>query len=254
MSTAAGRPFRVTTIRSCSRSTRSTNSEKRSLTLRSESVAIVTIVPRLASLHSVPPRQTQITQYSISGCVICGYQCIVRAVRTETYDRLAEAESDQQLTTGEAASILNSSRQHVVDLCDRGDLSYTTIGRHRRIRRADIEAVRTRTQRMTRDQLRSRWLSHAIAGKLVADPMSVLSHARSNLERMRTTHARGQNVKWLDEWDLLLKGGVESILDALTSPSPRSRELRQNSPFAGVLNDLDRQQVLRAFSQVLHVR
>jgi len=48
INTAAGRPFRVTTMRSCSRSTRSTNSENRSFTFRRESVVMVTIVPRLA--------------------------------------------------------------------------------------------------------------------------------------------------------------------------------------------------------------
>ena len=48
--TAAGRPLRVTTIRSCSRSTRSTNSENRSFTLRSESTVMATIVPRVPPL------------------------------------------------------------------------------------------------------------------------------------------------------------------------------------------------------------
>ena len=46
MSTIAGRPLRVTTTRSCSRSTRSTYSEKRSFTVRSASVVMATTVPR----------------------------------------------------------------------------------------------------------------------------------------------------------------------------------------------------------------
>lgn len=61
-------------------------------------------------------------------------------------------------TTGEAALILNSSRQHVVDLCNRGDLPYVTVGTHRRIRRSDLEAVAERTLGLTRDQRRSLWL------------------------------------------------------------------------------------------------
>lgn len=50
-----------------------------------------------------------------------------------------------------------------VNLCNSGDLPFSTTGRHRRVRRADVEALRTRTQRMTRDQLRSLWLNHAVA-------------------------------------------------------------------------------------------
>ena len=63
-------------------------------------------------------------------------------MRTLTYDRIAGSGGDELLTTGEAASMLNSSRQHVVDLCDRGDLSYTTVGTHRRVRKADIQEGR----------------------------------------------------------------------------------------------------------------
>ena len=87
--------------------------------------------------------------------------------------------------------MLNSSRQHVVDLCDRGDLSFTTVGTHRRVRKADIEMLRERTQRLTRDQRRSLWLAYAVAGRIVADPNEASRLAFENLERMRTT-SRGR--------------------------------------------------------------
>jgi excisionase family DNA binding protein len=154
---------------------------------------------------------------------------------------------NELLTTGEAAKILNTSRQHVVDLCDRGDLPFVTTGSHRRIRRADVEALRTRTQRLTRDQQLSLWLGYAIAGKLVADPVGVVEKARHNLAKLRVTHARGASRRWLDEWGRLLSGPVDSILEVLTSRTPRARELRQNSPFAGVLTESERWNVLSMF-------
>jgi excisionase family DNA binding protein len=161
---------------------------------------------------------------------------------------LADADGDNTLlTTGEAASLLNSSRQHVVDLCERGDLPFTTIGSHRRVRRADVEAVRTRTDRLTRDQQRSLWLAYAIAGRLVADPEPVLALARANLAQMRSA-SRGQAARWLDEWARLLDGPVEKILTALTATSPKARELRQNSPFAGALTDDERRRILDAWT------
>jgi hypothetical protein len=96
-------------------------------------------------------------------------------------------------------------------------------------------------------------LSHAVAGRLVAEPDAVLDAARVNLGRMRAAHPRGQAARWLDEWAKLLEGPVELVLEALTSRVPRFRELRQNSPFAGVLDDEERRAVLDAFSRVPHI-
>lgn len=173
-------------------------------------------------------------------------------MRTVVIDALTSAESDDLLTTGEAAKLLNTSRQHVVDLCNSGDLPFTTTGRHRRVKRADVEALRTRTQRLTRDQLRSLWLNHAVAGKLVADPERILDLARRNLARMRAANSRGQARRWLDVWETLLEGSIEDVMEALTSRSPRARELRQNSPFAGVLDEAERAQVLSRYAAARH--
>jgi hypothetical protein len=115
----------------------------------------------------------------------------------------------------------------------------------RRVRRADVDALRTRTDRLTRDQIRSLWLGYALAGKLVADPTGVLEKARINLAHLRDVHSRGAADRWLSEWQVLLDGPIMGVLDVLTSRSPRARELRQNSPFAGVLGERERQQLLR---------
>lgn len=167
-------------------------------------------------------------------------------MRTASFDTITEQETSELLTTGEAAKLLNSSRQHVVDLCERGDLPFTTVGRHRRVLRSDVEAIRTRTQRLTRDQRRSLWLAYAVAAQVVEDPDRALAAARMNLIRMRQA-ARGQATRWLDEWERLLDGPVEDVLDSLTSRSPKGRELRQNSPFAGLLTEDERARVLAAW-------
>ena len=168
-------------------------------------------------------------------------------MRTGFTEVLTDAEQEQLLTTGEAAKLLGTSRQHVVDLCNSGDLQFVVVGRHRRVSRRDLEVIRTGTRRLTRDQVRSLWLSHAVAARLVEDPPRVLDHARRNLKRMLASSARGATRVWLQEWQQLLQSPVEEILDALTSRSPKSRELRQNSPFAGVLTESERQAVLHGF-------
>lgn len=170
-------------------------------------------------------------------------------MRTATWDHATASESEELLTTGEAAKILSCSRQHVVDLCNVGDLPYETVGSHRRIRRRDVEAARTRSLRPSRDQRRSLWLNTAVAGKLVTDPASVLKTARVNLDALISQHPRGQAAAWLKQWRTLIDGPTERVLEVLTSPTPWAREMRQNSPFSGVLTEDERRLVLDAFKQ-----
>lgn len=164
-------------------------------------------------------------------------------MRSAVFDAANMIDPDQQLSTGEAAKLLNCSRQHVVDLCEAGLLSYTTVGTHRRVRRGDIEAVRNRTERLTPDQQRSLWLAYAVAGRIVIEPEHAIEVADTNLATMRQI-ARGSAAKWLDEWTKLLDGPIDVLLGAYTSRNLRGRELRQSSPFAGLLSDDERSAVL----------
>jgi excisionase family DNA binding protein len=150
------------------------------------------------------------------------------------------------LTTGEAAILLRSSRQHVVDLCGKGVLPYSRVGSHRRIRRADIEALLR--PEPTRDQLKALWLHRAVAGRLVIDPDAVLAKATANLDHLKRVHPGGMTAMWLDRWRAVLDGEIEDVLEALTSGEPYAMELRQNSPFAGVLSEDDRRAVLASFA------
>ena len=165
-------------------------------------------------------------------------------MRAASAESVALRASDEPITTGEAARLLGTSRQHVVDLCTAGDLPFTTVGKHRRLRRRDIDLLKDADLRLTRDQVRSLLLSYAVAGRLAIDPESGLALARLNLEKMRGASPRGAAKVWLDEWAQLLEGPLLVLLTALTSRSPRSRELRQNSPFAGLLSDEERLSVL----------
>ena len=167
-------------------------------------------------------------------------------MRNEFAKILDAAEGHELLTTGEAAKLMGVSRQHIVDLCDRGDLPFVTVGTHRRIRGSDLRLAQSRTERLSRDQLRSLWLSHSVAGKLVENPERMVAEALEYLNRFH--HTRRTNV-WNSEWRQLLDGPIEPMLTALTSTSPRNRELRQNSPFATALSEDERRTVLDAFAR-----
>ena len=69
---------------------------------------------------------------------------------------------------------------------------------------------------------------------------------------MSAGSTRGSAKLWLQKWQQLLAGPVEGVLEALTSRSPISRELRQNTPFAGVLSEEQRQAALAGFARAVH--
>jgi hypothetical protein len=154
------------------------------------------------------------------------------------------------IRTGDAAAILGSSRQHVVDLCNQGLLSCERSPTQRRLHRGEVETLAARigsSPRLNRDQRQSLWLHAAVAGHIAVDPIGTLDRARMNLGRLSRAHPSGMSARWLDSWRSLLAEGPEAVLQVLTSQAPLAVELRQNSPFAGVLSDEARRIVLAAF-------
>jgi excisionase family DNA binding protein len=157
----------------------------------------------------------------------------------------------EMLSTGEAARILGSSRQHIVDMCTRGELPFTWVGRHRRIHRCVVDQLLHHDHPpLTRDQERSLWLHRALVGRLVEQPEEVLDHARRNATRLLEQQQRpGMTTHWLNEWLRVIDSGADEVAAVLTSPRPHAVELRQNSPCAGVLPQDVRSRVLTAFTR-----
>ena len=81
----------------------------------------------------------------------------------------------------------------------------------------------------------------------MTDPDLVLRRARENLDRFSVIHAGTMAQHWLDQWRDALDAGPDRVLGILVSDTPRAAELRQNSPFAGILSEDERRTVLESF-------
>lgn len=102
------------------------------------------------------------------------------------------------------------------------------------------QARNSRPPMERREERVSYELHRAVAEKVLKEPEIVLNKARLNLkatgERTRGTLAQG----WVNEWESLLNGDVNELVDVMLRPDERSIDLRQMTPFAGVLSQEER--------------
>lgn len=153
------------------------------------------------------------------------------------------------LTTGEAAEILGVSRQHVVNLSNRGEIAATKVGAHRRIPLSEVERL-LQGAGLTPEREKSLWLHQALIGDLLEDPDAVIDKARENIKRwLPQQRPDGMSTSYLREWERILDSGIGQILETLTATDEKSYELRENSPFAGVLSQERRVKVLRTIRE-----
>jgi len=99
---------------------------------------------------------------------------------------------------------------------------------------------------MTREDRRSLALHEAISRRLIENPERVMERARHTLGLMTAKNAGAAPL--LNEWDAILSRPISDVVDVLLDPQSRARELRQVTPFAGILSATERADVYRCFA------
>lgn len=160
-------------------------------------------------------------------------------------DEIKELRQRMALTQEELAAAAGTS-QPAIAAYEAGRRSPTLRTVRRLARAMGMDAVVEFYPPLTREDRRSLALHRAIAQRLAEDPEGVLRQARANLDRMARRH-RGA-TQLLREWEVLLDRSIDHLIPLLTDPSPRARELRQVTPFAGVLSSEERTRAYRAFT------
>lgn len=84
-------------------------------------------------------------------------------------------------------------------------------------------------------------LHRTLLGKLLTDLGPARAIARRNLERMRDSVRGAQARSWLDEWSELVDEAGPRLVDVFLGEDERSIDLRQVSPFAGLLTQEERE-------------
>jgi transcriptional regulator with XRE-family HTH domain len=112
-------------------------------------------------------------------------------------------------------------------------------------RSQNLEMIVRYVPQMTREDRRSLAFHRAIVEILRKDPALILIRAKRNLERLTKMHPGAQML--FDQWQHWLILPLEDLVSKILDPFPQAREMRQVSPFSGLLNQKQRAQILQQF-------
>ncbi|MEM7019445.1 MAG: helix-turn-helix transcriptional regulator [Pseudomonadota bacterium] len=98
---------------------------------------------------------------------------------------------------------------------------------------------------LTREERRSLAYHHAVAEKLIAQPIATRQRARKNLTRLMKLHPHANHL--FIQWKNWLELPDDDLLTNLLDTNELARDMRQVSPFAGLLPPKERAQILARF-------
>lgn len=112
------------------------------------------------------------------------------------------------------------------------------------MRRDDRDRVRRMNPAPKLSQVERRSLAYhrALANSLQASPEKIVQRARAHLERLRTLHPHATPL--LNRWHTWLDLPLDILIKRLTDTGELAQDMRQVSPFAGVLSAEQRKLII----------
>ena len=153
--------------------------------------------------------------------------------------RTSASMTQQQLAAHAATS------QSTIAAYESGTKSLTLRTVERFAASLGLELIAAFTPRMTREDHRSLAFHHAIAEIIRNDPVPALCRAKENLNRLRKLHPGAASL--FARWHAWMDMPAEELIARMLDHGLISRDMRQVSPFSGLLSAPERAQLLRRF-------
>ena len=147
--------------------------------------------------------------------------------------------------TQQVLAVRAGTSQPTIALYESGVKSPTVATLQRLALSLGLELVVTFVPPLTREDHRSLIYHHALAKILRQDSVSTIKRAKRSLMKMRREHPGVRPL--FDRWQVWLDLPIEELTSRMLDPGMMAREMRQVTPFAGLLEPRDRVRLLKRF-------
>lgn len=135
--------------------------------------------------------------------------------------------------------------QPTIALYESGEKSPSVSTLQRLAESLGLELVVNYVPKLTREDHRSLAYHQAVAKVLRQNPQAALQRAKPTLARMRKDHPHAAVL--LDQWQAWLELPIDELIARILDAGVLARDMRQVTPFAGVLDARERMRVLKKF-------
>ena len=155
----------------------------------------------------------------------------------------------REIPLSELVGLLEEVEQARSDKRGRRPLAHVIRERHRRAQETiDLDRLLPRPRPRQRTH-RTAELQALAYHRLVAERLDehLVDQARSRLRRWRLDGRI--HPRWAEEWERILATPLPEIAKTISADTKHVRELRQSSPFAGILTEQERRRLLRTVEE-----
>lgn len=150
--------------------------------------------------------------------------------------------SQAGLTQSQLGALAGTS-QPTIALYEAGEKSPTLATLERLARAANLQVSVSFVPDMTPEDSRSLAYHAAVIEKLKANPTAVITKARKNLGTLAALHPHAREL--LDRWKKWLSLPVDELIARCLDGGWLSRDMRQVTPFAGILTAKERAKIIK---------